>query len=365
VRRRGPRALALVAALAAAPAAAAPIGLGVEPVRVLGLESDTELDFVAKTATNLLRQTVLESSEYTIGGESPPLVPTAHEAKCAVGRLRKPLAESSDGAFDAGCLKRIATKLGAKRFFWGLVYAEGGATFVRLHFWQEGEGDRAATLRYDEAARERVVERLYRKLVTPDKVGDVTVAGPAEGELFVDGKAAGPYAAGAELTLPVGDHELEVRQGPRVVARGRASVTPGGRTEARLEAVVTPAPAPTPPYHDPPPIVVRPKASAWPWVLGGTAIVGLAGAGALWGLRRSELSGLDDDCYGRACPLRQREAVDRADRYGTFATVSLGIGLAAGASLATYLVVAKRPPRMVGAIVPVAGGAAFGVEGRF
>ncbi|HEU4532753.1 MAG TPA: hypothetical protein VFS00_01500 [Polyangiaceae bacterium] len=359
-----PIAAALALGLVATPAASAPMDAGVEPVTVLGLDSPYEFDFAAKTLTNALRQRVLDAPEYTLGGQSPMLYLVALEARCSLKPT--PGQPRDERSFDEACLRKMAKYLVIKRFFWGFVAADGGRPVVRLHFWQEGQPDRVASLPYDEAKREQVAERLYRKLVAPGKVGDVAVSGQADGELFIDGRSAGSYVAGVELTLPVGEHELEVRQGSRVVARGRASVLPVGRTEARLDAVVTPAtPTATPPDHDPPPIVVRPKASTWPWVLGGVGVAGLAGAGALWGLRRGELNGLDDDCYGRACPRRQREAVDRADRYGTFAAVSLGVGLAAGASLATYLVVAKRTPRMVGTFVPVAGGAAFGVEGRF
>ncbi|HEU4536179.1 MAG TPA: hypothetical protein VFS00_18775 [Polyangiaceae bacterium] len=356
--------VAFACALLAAPAHAAPMGPGTEPVTVLALEADRAGDLAAKTITNALRQAVLDAPEFTIGGVSPALVATAYDAKCQLKGWNG--LSPDDRAFDEPCLRKIGKHLGVARFFWGVVAGRDGRLTVRLHFWQPGQPDRAAELPYDDARRDRVVERLYRKLVTPDKVGDVTVSGRAEGELFVDGRSAGPYAAGDELTLPVGEHELEVRQVSRVASRGRASVTPAGRTEARLDAVVTPAtPTARPPDHDPPPIVVRPKASAWPWILGGTAAVGFVGAGAFWALRGAALDDLSAVCQGRACPADRQDAIGRADRHGAFAALSLGVGLSAGAGLATYLLLSGRPPRVVGAMIPVAGGAAAALGGTF
>jgi hypothetical protein len=363
-----PRALAaaLAVGLATAPGASAPMGAGVEPVTVLTLASEDELDFATKTFTNALRQRVLDAPEHTIGGESPMLYLVARDAKCSFKFTRwRPLDESD---FGEACLRKIAKHLDVKRFFWGVVATEGGRPVVRLHLWQEGQPDRAASLPYDEAQRDRIAERLYRKLVTPDKVGDATVSGQAEGELFIDGKGAGPYVAGVELTLPVGDHELEVRQGSRAVARGRASITRGGRTEARLERVAEPAPSPPPtgPVISPP-ITAQPKASAWPWVLGGTAAAGLVGAGVLWSMRESEARDLAKACpEPRGCPSREGATIDRANAWAALAGVSFGVGVAAGAGLAAYLLTPRRGSAPIsGAVVPLAGGAAVGIVGSF
>jgi hypothetical protein len=367
VRRARPAALAISIACASAPAVGAPAGQGLGSAQVLGIEADAALEVVAKTMTNAVRQQVLDGPDFALNSAGVPLIATAGDAKCAIGRIRRPMSQANEAVFDAACLKRLGAHLGVKRFFWGLVYAEGGATFVRLHLWQEREGDRAATLRYDDAQRDRVAERLYRKLVTPDKVGDVTVSGQAEGELFVDGQSAGPYVAGVELTLPVGDRELEVRHGSRVMARGRASVTPGGHTDARLELITEPVPSPPPTGPViPPPITVRPKASAWPWVLGSTAAAGLAGAGVFWSMRQGETRDLARACRETRCPAREDAAIDRANTWAALAGVSLGIGVAAGAGLAAYLLTPRRGSAPIsGAVVPLAGGAAAGIVGSF
>ncbi|MCU0684517.1 MAG: hypothetical protein MUF34_20110 [Polyangiaceae bacterium] len=351
--------------LASTAANAAPMGPGVEPVQVLGLDDDdTDLDTASKAMTNALRQRVLDAPEYTLGGQSPPAVSEARGAHCDIRPLRHATVEAYAKVFDVPCLRRLAPYLGVKRFFWGFLVAEAGRPVVHLHFW-DGAVDRSASLPYEPGARDRIAERLYRKLVTPDTVGDVTISGTAEGELMVDDTAAGTYAPGLELTLSAGAHALEVRQGPRVVARGRAQVEARGRVTAQLEPVAQAALAPVAPWTESPRVVVRPRASAWPWVLGGATAAGLAGAGVFWGLRAGERAELERACDGHRCPPGLEGAADRADRYRTWAGVSLGVGVAAGAGLGAYLLTRRAPPRVLGGVVPLAGGAAATVAGSF
>ncbi|HEU4409436.1 MAG TPA: hypothetical protein VFS43_29530 [Polyangiaceae bacterium] len=121
------------------------------------------------------------------------------------------------------------------------------------------------------AAHPALAERVVRE----------AEAGAVAGEIFVDGKTAGPYADGVELTLETGLHDVEVRDGQRVVARARVRVEPGGRSEAKLTRLAEPPPPPTSPpstsvrpFTEPPPVVIRPRPSAWPWALGDTAPAG-------------------------------------------------------------------------------------------
>jgi hypothetical protein len=355
--------VALSLSLGVGPARALPMGPGAEPAAVFDLASDLESDLPAKTLTNALRQLVLDGPDYALNSLGAPLVVTAADLKCKLGGPGGILPD--ERAFDDACLKKLGRHLGVRRFFWGFVTTRGGATVVRLHLWQAGEPDRVATLPYDEATRERVAARLYAKLVKPDQVGDLAVAGDVSGELFVGDRPGGPYAPGVELTLPAGEHVVEVRQGPRVVARARALVVVGRRAEARLEPVATPTPPPPGHVHEPPPITVRPKASAWPWVLGSVGVAGLAGSGAFYLLRSDARDDLRLACPENICPEARRSAVRRADLYGTISVASLGVGLAASAGLVTYLLMAKREPKIVGGAVPIAGGWALSLEGRF
>jgi hypothetical protein len=365
--RRRPALFALALAIATPPASAAPMGPDTEAVAVLLIEADPDQDVAAKAMTNALRQRILDSAEYTLNGTSDPLIVMAHAAGCSLKGWKRPLAQASEHVFDPACLQRVGAELRARRFFWGLAYAEGGTTFVRLHLWQEGKTDRVATLPYDATQRDRLADRLYRKLVTPNAVGDLKLAGGPVGELFVDGKPAGTYGDGVELTIETGEHVLEVRDGPRVLARGRTRIEPGGRSQARLTPVAETTPPPSQaPDHDPPPITVRPRPSAWPWVLGGVGVAGLAGAGAFWGLRSSERSDLKEACAGRACLADQGDAAKRVNTYATLSAVSLGVGVAAGAGLAAYLLAPRRGAAPVsGAVVPLAGGVGAGVVGSF
>jgi hypothetical protein len=358
--------LALLFGLASASSArAAPVGAGVEAAAVLAIEADTGNDVIAKTITNNMRQRVLESKEFTLNGESPSLIATAYGAKCSLKGLKPSVTVANERVFDAGCLRRIGARFRARQFFWGLVYNEGTTTLVRLHFWQNGR-DRATTLAYDPAARERLADRFYRKLVTPWAVGDLSLSGASAGELFIDGKPAGPYTDGVELTVDTGLHEIEVRNGTRVLASARARVESAGRSDVRLTPLVDTVPAPAPAVaYRPPPVVVPPPSSAWPWVFGGVSAAGVVGAGVFWTIRSSAKRDAEISCAGNVCPERERDAVDRANLYGTISAISLGVGVAAGAGLVTYTIMTKREPKVVGAVAPVAGGVALGVGGRF
>ncbi|HEU4406804.1 MAG TPA: hypothetical protein VFS43_16170 [Polyangiaceae bacterium] len=291
------RALALVAlaALGAARGAnAAPMSPTTEPVAVVGLEADTANEHAAKTLTNVLRGQVLDSAEYTLSGQSHPLLATAYQNKCVLRSLRTPLTDASDLAFDAACLKRIAAHLGVKRYFWGYLYTEGGKPYARVHFWQEGQADRALTLPYEEDRRLLAGERLYRKLAIPEKVGDVTVFGALRraGDLYVDGEARGPYVPSSELTLLEGEHALEVREGATVLADARVRVVAGRRSVIQLlPRDEAPAASARPPAAPPAPVEPPARSGArttWGWVAVGAGAASL-GAGVVSTLRAAAI----------------------------------------------------------------------------
>jgi hypothetical protein len=355
---------------------AAPIGPGVETVAVLGLEADLSNDFGAKTLTNALRQQVLDSAEYTLGGESPPLAVKAGEAKCSLKGLRRPLTEASDLSFDGPCLSRLGGLLGVKRYFWGHLYSEGSRPFVRLHLWREGEPDRAVTLPYDEAERDRLAERLYRKLSIPEKVGDValTSSGPLEGELYVDGKANGPLRPRVELTLPGGEHSVELRRDGKAVAQARAQVVVGAWVDVRLEPAIAPPEPPPVRVREIPPLTRRHERSPWPWVFGGVAAASAVSSGVFFALYRGQQGDLDDACAPDKSCRGQQGAIDRSRMYSALSLASLGVGVGAGVGL-YFSLTARQPPEVVesqaragvwGGVTPLAGGGAAALaSGRF
>jgi hypothetical protein len=292
---RASRFAAFALALSATPALGAPMNAGVEPVTVLAFQvdamADAELDLAAKSLTNALRQVVLDAPEYTLGGQSPTLYAVAYDIKCS---LRVARGRSVDErTFDEACLRKVGKHLEKRRFFWGFLAVEGGRPVARLHLWQQGERDRVASLPYDPSARDRIAERLYRKLVTPEKVGDLALVGAAEGELVVDGKAAGPYASGVELTLPVGERSIEVRREGKTVARTRVTIVAGQASEARLELALAPPTnvgSPMLPNHLPP---VETTGEAWKRPAGFVGLglgAALLGAGVFASLRVGALN---------------------------------------------------------------------------
>ncbi|MCU0686512.1 MAG: hypothetical protein MUF34_30410 [Polyangiaceae bacterium] len=366
---------ALWALLLTAPGAwAAPAELSVETV-VLGLEAETMNESAARALTNALRQQVLASEDSALRGESPPLVVKAGEARCPLKRLRRPLREASDRVFDAPCLRRLGTLLGARRFFWGHLYNDAGRAIIKLHLWREDEPDRVATLPYETGAQDRLAERLFRKLSSPDKMGDVaiTTRTPLEGDLYVDGKLVGVFGPRNELTLPGGEHAFEVRRGSKVVARAKTRVVEHRTTEVRLDAVVE---AP-PPRTAPRVVEVRPAAASgravWPWVAGGVGVAGLVGAGAFFALYRGEQGDLGDACAPDKSCRGQQETIDRSKLYSTLSLVSLGVGVGAGAGAYFLWRASRREPSSALATPPVwvglaplgHGGAAAFAIGRF
>src|SRR5688572_22571307 len=120
--------LAFAIGLAAASAGAAPMGENVEAVRVLSFDTDAEIEVVSKTMTNVLRQRVVDGTEFALDSTSAPLVATAYDAKCALKGLKRPTVQANELAFDDACLKRIGARIGVRRFFWGLIYVEGAST---------------------------------------------------------------------------------------------------------------------------------------------------------------------------------------------------------------------------------------------
>ncbi len=352
-----------------APAAGAPVGKGVMVV-VLGLESEDAHDVAAQTLTNELRQVVVESSEHTLSLSNPALIFAAGGVKCDLGPFARRYGPDSDRGIDGGCERSMATRLGAKQMLWGHLYEAGGALRVKVHYFREGTPDRIETLAYDASAPKRVARRLYLKLTAPEAVGDVRVTGDeslGSAELFVDGKAEGPFAPGLDLTLPPGDHAIEARREGKALARAKARVTARQAVDVRLEAVeaVRSNVNPFEGFRNPPPIDTTPR-GAWKRPAGfvalGVGAAGVLGAGAFFALRRGEESDLDDLCRGRAgCPAEAREALDRSNRWATLSLVSFGIG-AAGVGVGAFLLLtAPRSNAAASTVrlgaVPVAGGA--------
>jgi hypothetical protein len=367
----------LVPLLIAAPAKAAPVGTGA-PLAVLGLEAERAHDVEAQTLTNELRQVVVESAGHSLYVSNPALLLAAGRVKCDLVPFGRRYGPETDRGIDAGCERSMVARLGIGQMLWGHVYDEGSVVRVKLHSFREGKPGRVETLAYDTAAPKRLARRFYLKLMAPESSGDVRLVGEAsfEGaELWVDGKAEGPYAASLELTLPTGEHTFELRREGRTVGQAKASVVAEKTSEVRLAFVPRINLDPTEGFRDPPPVPQTPRRSALPWVFGGVGIAGLGGAAIFFALRRGEQNDLERVCPENTCHSSQRDATDRAALYGTLSLASLGVG-AVGVGLATYTWLrtprayaagVAKPSTFVGVSVTplIGGGASASVAGRF
>ena len=319
--------MALALALASPPASAAPIGPTTEALPVVPLEAGIEGDWAAKLVTGALRDVVLRSAEYTVMDGVVPFAALRVQAKCVVNDPRHGPSEVGDLSVDEACLKRIARRLGAKRFLWGHVYgyaAEGAAPIVKMHLWREGEPDRSMFLPFHPQAVERMAERIYRHLVIPEKTADVMLVTekPVDGELFIDGQQRGPYEPRLELSLFPGEHTLEVRRDNKVLvaARVRVELAPEriqGVTLAPLEpspGPLTPPPSRPPTGETPPPSASSTRAT-WGWVALGVGAASF-GAGLIVNSRRASLDERSSseaiDAYRRGAPSG-RDICDAAD----------------------------------------------------
>lgn len=296
---------ALGSATIAAPAQAAPERV----VHVLEITADFDDVGLAQTLTNLLRLRIGDGADFLLASNNPSFLVLAPTVRCdARGFDARPLRESADASIDGRCLRSIGAHLGAKRYFWGHLYHEGGGRLgVKLHLWREDRGDIVKALALEGGGRERLIERLYAHLVHSEQVADVRVVASAalEGELWADERPQGAYTPGATLTLVAGEHRVEVRGGGKVLARGRATVVAGRASEIRLEVPArTDLPTEGP---RPLPVTITPR-GAWERPAGFVGLgvgAALIGAGIVSSLRVRAL----DDEFGSPPLLAYRSDV--------------------------------------------------------
>lgn len=112
---------------------------------------------------------------------------------------------------------------------------------------------------------------------------------------------------------------------------------------------------------------VKPSSSALPWIVGGIGVAGLATSGVLFAMRGSAVSDLEQHCVGSVCPSSQGDTIDRANRFGTFSAIALGVGVA---GIGTSIFLLTRHPddsrrATKGPLITVAAapGSAFAVAG--
>ncbi|MCU0686474.1 MAG: hypothetical protein MUF34_30215 [Polyangiaceae bacterium] len=366
---------------------------GARDVHVVHVASSSRDAYEALKLTKALEQRVLASRGVRLVNSNKSLLALLDQVKCGQAFTAKSLDKGGAGLndragedVDTACLGKVAVPLGApfdpaERFFWGWVYRDAAAKpMVTLNFWDRAQGERKVSLPLAEPF-DRLADRLIQHLVYPGRVGDVRVASARtlRGELFVGTDSQGRFEGETiELTLPVGAHSFELRQGEKVLARGRGVVLARESRQVELEAVeaspVAAAPPTNPVIDAPPPLLTKRGPSPWAWVTGGVGVAGLAGAGVLFALRQSAESDLNDQCSSKDnCPETARDTLDRSNLYGTLAPISLGVGVL-GLSASAYFFMRPQPTRtmaapprirITGGAAPLAGGGAAFLFGSF
>jgi hypothetical protein len=144
---------------------------------------------------------------------------------------------------DATCQKKIADKIGTKRYIWGTLSKSGKKEVVAtLRLWENGEQKRDTQVKYASNLTDpsddsllAVASDAFARL-TGEASGVVVVnAGNVSGKVYVDGKEAGDIAEGrTELTLPSGDHKIVVRAEGFNDATGTVTVRAGASTDITL-----------------------------------------------------------------------------------------------------------------------------------
>jgi hypothetical protein len=203
------------ASVNAAPKGSAPA------MSVLELATD-DADDQAKALTAALKARVRESKDHSLAEGDVSLSVVLLALKCG-------------DVPDVGCQQRIAEKLSAERYIWGTMRkAPGSHVIADLHFWQKDKPEVRQQFTYSDnltepsdAALTKLADQMLSRLTQFGKVGVVRLsAAEPKGDLYVDGQPIGKLTDGqAELSLPVGDHRIELRKDGRIVAAGTTKVS--------------------------------------------------------------------------------------------------------------------------------------------
>lgn len=144
---------------------------------------------------------------------------------------------------DAGCQKKIADKVGTKRYVWGTLAKSGKKEVTAiLRLWENGSQKRDTEIKYASNLTDpsddtllNIASDAFAKL-TGEPTGVVVVtAGSVNGTVFVDGSEAGTVTDGrTELTLTSGEHKIVVKAAGYNDAVGTVTVRAGSSAEVAL-----------------------------------------------------------------------------------------------------------------------------------
>lgn len=181
-------------------------------------------------------------------------------------------------------------------------------------------------------------------------------------QIKLDSQVLGDGAWDSAIPLDPGVHHFEATAPGRKGWETTVNVAKDSGTRilpVPALAVQLPVAPSGPPRHSLP-VLPQPRPAAqagdarrtWGLIAGGVGLIGF-GASAFWGLRvLAEQRTLEQDCSGRLCRSDAGLAADRAaHRAATWADISFGTGLAAGA-LSAYLLITSAYAPGLGSAAP-------------
>lgn len=364
---------------------AAPAAAAGPPIYVLEVSTE-DADDQAKALTSALKSRVKALPDRTLGEADISLQVVVLALKCG-------------DVPDAACQGKIAEKINAQAYVWGTMRKQAGnQVLADLHLWQKGQPEVRQQFTYSDNLTEaadpalvRLADQMVQKLLNFGKVGTVRVmaARSIAGQLLVDGKPSGTFTNGqAELTLPVGEHRFEVRNGDRTLASAMGKVSATGVLDVQLadgSGVTDTGP--------------QPGAGSWKKTAGYVG-VGVGGAfilGGFYSMLKVNSVNKDDkfDAYrrgfgadedicdradrgtpskvpGAATPSEAKDLCSTGSTFQTLQYVFFGLGAVSAGAGAYFLATAPKdgaaPPPATGRprlrVTPVAGRELTGVDLR-
>lgn len=227
--RRGWLLPALVPALVATTAQAAPPGPGALPVAVLAVKSDEALD-QAEAFTAALREAVVRSAGWSLGEANQSVEFLALKMKCG-------------DSIDAACETRIAEVIKSDRYLWSSIEFDSSKKRVQgsLNFFVRGKGTDRVDVDFPAKLTtakklESVAASLFEQVSGGAPQGGVSITtGGIPGQLFIDGKPIGSIPeSGGTYQLPVGSHTITVKASGYLDATTTIDVQPLGTVDAQL-----------------------------------------------------------------------------------------------------------------------------------
>jgi len=217
-------------------------------------------------------------------------------------------------------------------------YVEAMESFNKIIREKVGANATEAFVRAQEDARREVVG-------LDEKIGWVTISvtGPSEPEVKLDGAAVSVASLGVKRAANPGDHVLEISADGYLPAKRSFSIQPGATEEVAL--AMEPAPEPVGGDGGTPP-VGAPDTGTGALGIAGWVAIGVGGAGLVLGAVTGGLAigkhgELSDNCPNGICATSQQDTLDSYQTLGTISTVGF---IAGGVLAATGVVLVLVAP---------------------